>query len=140
MNNIINFFSNLIENFFVNSTTICNSTICSSNYCEFEPVNNEIIINGKKYNGNYVKIDNDGKIYVDNIEQDFNKKAFTKFEIKGDVKNLKCTSVTIDGNITGDVKTTTIKVSGNVSGDIDATTVTIDGSHDGNIKATVVRK
>lgn len=85
---------------------------------------NKITINGKTFEvyGNNIKIIND-KVIVDGVvvTEGLSGEVTVKFE--GDLAKLDATSVTVHGNVIGDINCTSLQVTGSVNGDVDATNV-----------------
>lgn len=93
--------------------------------------NNNIQIGNMTYNGKNIRGVN-GKLIIDyNTVIDLSN--VPEIIINGDVDGIDATSVTVNGNVNGDIDCTSIKVAGNVKGDIDGTNVTIEGNYEGNI-------
>lgn len=107
--------------------------IDNDNYINFITDIGTIIINGKKYNGKNIKINN-GEIIIDGKKQNNEKPENYIFIINGDIKNIVCTSVTINGNVTGDIDCTSCTINGDIIGDIDGTSIKVNGKHKGKIK------
>ena len=103
----------------------------------FSTSKSTIVINGVKYEGRNINI-NDNKIVVDGkiIQTDKLEVAIT---VDGDLETLdvgSANSVTITGNVTGDVKTMSAPVSigGNVSGKVKTMSGNVKcGSISGNV-------
>lgn len=93
--------------------------------------NNNIQIGNMTYNGKNIRGVNNKIIIDDNIVLDSSE--IPEIIINGDVDGIDATSVTVNGNVNGDIDCTSIKVAGNVKGDIDGTNVTIEGNYEGNI-------
>ena len=99
-----------------------------------------IQINGKMYDvpgvsgisgtGNVVI--NGGTITVNGqtIVGDLEGEVIIKWE--GPAANIKCTTLTLDGDVEGDVKATNVTIDGDVGGDVKGTNITIDGDIGGD--------
>lgn len=98
---------------------------------------NKITINGKTYSGKNVSI-NGNKVIIDGKETNQNIDEIKEITIIGDVHNLNCQCVTINGNVSGQIDSQNIEITGDVKGDIDAMSVDINGQHTGNIEAMSV--
>jgi hypothetical protein len=96
---------------------------------------NRIIINGisQEVSGKNISVQIvvDGKVVAQNLSGDIN----LKFE--GDLANLDCTSVTVNGNVNGTLDCTSATISGDVTGDVDCTSINC-GNITGNVDGTTV--
>ena len=86
--------------------------------------------------GNKIYID--GKLYEP--EELKNKQFCGQIIINGNVKQVDCTTLTVNGHVCGNVDGTNITITGDVGGDIDGTNVTVKGSVRGDIDATNFKK
>lgn len=120
MENVFNDLENTIDKSF---DTSFNCTLDSSS----------IVINGKEYKGKNIQINN-GEIIIDGKKQNNEKSKNYTFIVNGNIKNVNCISVTINGNVTGDIDCTSCTINGDVVGDIDGTSVKVNGKHKGFIK------
>lgn len=99
-----------------------------------------IVVNGKEVGSFHsVSIDDDG-ITVDGVRQPSEGKQWN-IQITGDIRSIEGTakSVTVNGNVTGDVRATngTVNISGNVHGDARATNGTVHAKEvKGKVSAT----
>lgn len=79
-----------------------------------------IVINGKSYKGNNVSIVN-GTVYIDGRIAEENQVGELTIKIEGDVALVRCdTSVSIDGNVGGNVDAGGSVTCGNVGKSVDA--------------------
>lgn len=102
---------------------------------------NTIILNGERHQvqGKNIIITSssitvDG-INITNISADTRE---LKVSFEGDLANIDCTNLVVNGNVNGSVDCTNFKGE-DVHGNIDATNVNIKGNHTGDIKATNVK-
>lgn len=97
-----------------------------------------ITINGKKYSGSNITIDN-GQIIIDGVsQQNYSKDNVIRVSVIGDVNNIKTTSgdVDVEGNINNlQTNSGDVDVNGNVFKEINTTSGDIDVNGDitGNI-------
>jgi len=100
---------------------------------------NILIVNDDEYKvrGNRIKVRDDkilvnGDVIVSGLSGD------VRIEFEGDVADLDCSAVTINGNVLGGVDGTTITVKGDVHGDVDGTVINC-GDVGGDVDGTNVR-
>ena len=102
-------------------------------------VNNSVVINGQKFEGSNITINNneiivDGK-RVSDLSTIQSKEI--KIEINGNINNLECASATIYGNVKN-VDASSVSITGNVEGDVDGSSINIGGSVAGDVDGVTV--
>ena len=138
----------MFKNLFSNFSNLCdklgNSMNTFINNCQYQNSfnfqtgsTNKITVNGKTYSGKNVII-NRNKVIIDGKETNQPIDEIKEITIIGDVHNLNCQCVTINGNVSGQIDSQKVEITGDVKGDIDAMSVDINGQHTGNIDAMSV--
>lgn len=122
----------------------------------FKRNKNTVSINGKTINvsGNNIRIANnhvyvDGKI-VDNLDgpnvtiviEGTVEHVETEYDVSvhGNCGNITCDTLTVNGNVNGDIDANCINVSGDIYGNVDAVSMNIDGDIHGNVDAETILK
>ena len=98
---------------------------------------NKITINGETINveGNDIVITKNGKVSVSDKTIKTGLTGEVKVRFEGDLANIDCTNLVVNGNVQGDVDCTNLTVQGGIEGDVDANNVrceNIGGDVDAN--------
>ena len=85
----------------------------------------EIIIDGERFDvdGNNIVITESGTAKVNGKVIKTGLKDEVRVRFEGDLANIDCTNLVVEGSVNGDVDCTNLKVGGDITGDVDATNV-----------------